>query len=312
MSASGSHETSQHFGPQEWGLSAVIALVWGSSFLWIAIAIDHVDVTVVPFARCLFGALALALVPAARHRVNRADWPRFIFLGFAWMALPFLLYPVAEKTVNTSITGMLNGALPIVTTVVTAIFTRALPSTFRIAAVLVGGAGITLISLSSVGDDKGADAKGILLLLIALVSYAIAANVAKPVQAKYGSLVTMMWIEIAGTAWSMPAGINGLRSGHVTLAALGALFVLGAIGTGLAFAVFGVLLTRAGPVRGMIGIFFTPIVGAFLGVTFRDDQLHVVTLVGMAIVIVGAVMTSRPEAASATQRRFSQRARSAS
>ena len=58
------------------------------------------------------------------------------------MAIPFLLYPIAEQTVNTSITGMINGALPIVTAAVTAIFTQRLPSPFRIAAVLIGGAGI--------------------------------------------------------------------------------------------------------------------------------------------------------------------------
>ena len=271
--------------------------MWGSSFLWIAIAIDHVDVTVVPLARCAFGALALLAFPKARRSLDRADWPRFIFLGLAWMAIPFLLYPIAEQTVNTSITGMLNGALPIVTTVVTAIFTRALPSPFRIVAVIIGGAGITLISLSSVGEDKGADTKGIVLLLLALVCYAIAANVAPPAQAKYGPLCTMLWIEILGTAWSLPLGLNGLRHSEVTVAAVGALLILGAIGTGLAFAIFGVLLSRAGPVRGMIGIFFTPIVGTILGITFRDEQLHLGAIVGMAVVIVGAVMTSRPEQA---------------
>ena len=44
-------------------MSLVLAIVWGSSFLWIAIAIDHVAVTVVPLARCAFGALALAPFP---------------------------------------------------------------------------------------------------------------------------------------------------------------------------------------------------------------------------------------------------------
>jgi drug/metabolite transporter (DMT)-like permease len=58
---------------------------------------------------------------------------------------------------------------------------------------------------------------------------------------------------------------------------------------------YGVLLHRAGPVRGMIGIFFTPVVGLVLGVTFRDDELHAIAIVGMLVVIVGAVLTSRPE-----------------
>lgn len=281
-------------------MSVVVALIWGSSFLWIAIAIDDVSVTVVPLARCAFGALALGSVRASRRPIERADRGRFVFLGLCWMALPFLLYPLAERTVNTSITGMLNGGLPIVTTVVTAVFTRTVPSRWRMLAVVIGGIGITAISLSSVGDGGagarlGADRGGISLLLLALVCYAIAANVARPMQIKYGALPTMLWIEISAIVWSLPLGVRGIAVSHMTWSAVGALVALGGVGTGIAFAFYGVLLQRAGTVRGMIGIFFTPIVGTFLGVTFRDDELHPITLAGMGVVIIGAVMTSRPE-----------------
>ncbi|MEO7398974.1 MAG: DMT family transporter [Ilumatobacteraceae bacterium] len=300
------NESDRRFGPPEWAMSTVIAVIWGSSFLWIAIAIDHVDVTVVPLARCLFGVGALGLFAPARVRVDRRDQRRFAFLGLCWMAIPFLLYPIAEQTVSTSITGMLNGGLPIVTAVVTAVFTRVVPSAFRIAAVAVGGTGIVLISLASIGDDDGgganaaADGKGIMLLLIALVCYAIAANVARPMQAKYGALATMLWITGYGVVWSLPLGLNGIRHSDFTWTAIGALVALGAVGTGVAFAFYGVLLHRAGPVRGMIGIFFTPIVGTILGIAFRDDELHGAAIAGMGIVILGAMMTSRPEPAAAS------------
>ncbi|MCB0999145.1 MAG: DMT family transporter [Acidimicrobiales bacterium] len=290
-------ERGARFGPPEWGLSVAIALVWGSSFLWIAVAIDHVAVTVVPAARCAFGVAALALFPSARRRIARADVGRFALVGLVWMGAPFLLYPLAERTVNTSITGMINGGIPVVTTVVTAWFTRTMPSRLRVLAVTVGAAGIATISFASMGDEGGADAAGIVMLLVALVCYAVAANLARPLQAVYGALPTMLWVTIWGTIWSTPLGLVGFASGGMTWAAFGALFVLGFVGTGLAFSMYGVLLLRAGPVRGMIGIFFTPIVGVVLGVALRDDDLHPLALVGMAVVIVGAVLTSRPEPA---------------
>jgi drug/metabolite transporter (DMT)-like permease len=74
------------------------------------------------------------------------------------------------------------------------------------------------------------------------------------------------------------------------------LVVLGALGTGAAFAVYGTLVTRTGPVRGMVGVFFTPIVAAVLGVAVRDESLGPVAVAGMLVVIAGAVMTSRPDA----------------
>jgi len=285
------------FGAAEWALSVAIALVWGSSFLWIAIAIDDVAAPVVPLARCLFGALALACLPAARRRVDRADLPRLALLALCWMALPFLLYPVAERTVSTSVTGMLNGGLPVVTTIVTALFTRTVPSVRRLVAVAVGAGGIALVSLASTRGGSGADAGGVALLLVAITCYAIAVNVARPVQARYGALPTMLWMELLAVLWSLPLGVPALWRSDATAAAVGSLVVLGAIGTGAAFALYGVLLARAGPVRGMIGIFFTPIVGTLLGVTLRDDVLHPLAVAGMFVVIAGAVLTSRPEPA---------------
>jgi drug/metabolite transporter (DMT)-like permease len=271
-------------------MTAAVAAMWGSSFLWIAIAIDHVDASVVPLGRCVFGAIVLAAMPAARRRIERRDWPRFALLGLMWMAIP-----IAEQTVSSSITGMINGGLPVVSAVVTALWLRRRPSLFRMVAVVVGFAGIAVISVSSVDEGTSADVKGLALLAIAVLCYALAANVARPMYPKYGSLAPMLWMTIIASVMSLPYATVGLARHGFDLAALGALFMLGAMGTGVAFAIYGVLLSRAGTVRGMIGIFFTPIVGTVLGVTVRGDRLHPLSLVGMGTVLVGAVMVSRPE-----------------
>ena len=278
-------------------MTATVAALWGSSFLWIAIAIDHVATGVVPLGRCVFGAAVLAMMPAARRRIHRRDWPRFVVLAAVWMAIPFLLYPTAEQTVSSSITGMINGGLPMVSALVTALWLRRAPSLFRIVAVLVGFSGIAIISVASVDSGRSADAKGLAMLGAALVSYAVAANVARPMYAKYGSVAPMFWMCVIAAVMSLPYGIVGLTREGFDWQALGALFMLGAMGTGVAFAIYGVLLSRAGTVRGMIGIFFTPIVGTILGVAVRGDSLHPLAFVGMAVVIVGAVMVSRPEPA---------------
>ncbi|MFZ9384978.1 MAG: DMT family transporter, partial [Ilumatobacteraceae bacterium] len=271
-----SSEASHRFGPAEWGLSAVIAVVWGSSFLWISIAIDHVEAPVVPLGRNFFGALALGLFPMARRGIERSDWWRVGLLSLVWMGIPFLLFPIAEKTVSSGVTGMLNGGLPVVGVVVTAIFVRRAPSARRVAAVCVGFVGIAVISLSSINakdDGPTADVRGVTLLLISLVCYSSAVNLAAPLRDKYGTLRLMFWTEVAAVAWALPLGVPAMfRSDH-TWSAWGSIFVLGAVGTGIAFVVYGVLLGRAGPIRSMIGNFFTPIVSVLLGVSFRDEHI---------------------------------------
>ena len=71
--------------------------------------------------------------------------------------------------------------------------------------------------------------------------------------------------------------------------------ILGALGSGFAFLLFGTLLKRTGTVRALIPTYFTPIVGTFLGVLFNDEKVLALSLIGMLIVILGAWLTSRPD-----------------
>lgn len=278
-------------------MTAGVALTWGASFLFIAIAIDHVATGVVPVARLAFGALALACVPAARKRIDREDIRKVALLGFVAMTVPFYLYPLAEKSVASSVAGMINGSIPVTTVLAAAILTRTVPSRKRVIAVLVGFVGIALISFGSVGDSKGASVHGVLFLLFATCCYAFTSILSREMQVKYGTLTVLLWQELFALLFSLPLGIPAFADSEFAWSALLALMVLGALGTGLAYVLYGMLMVRAGAVRGVIGVFFTPIVATFLGVIFRDEKVTVLAVVGMLVVICGAWLTSRPDTA---------------
>jgi drug/metabolite transporter (DMT)-like permease len=280
-------------------MTAGVALTWGASFLFIAIAIDHVATGVVPVARLGFGALALSCFPAARRMVAREDIWRVALLGLVAMTIPFYLYPLAEQTVSSSVTGMINGSIPVTTVLAAAVLTRTMPSRRRIVAVLIGFGGIALISFGSVGDGKGASVHGVLFLLAATCCYAFTSILSREMQVKYGTLTVLLWQELFALAFSLPLGIPAFADSDFAWSALLALFVLGAMGTGLAYVLYGMLMVRAGAVRGVIGVFFTPIVATVLGLVFRDEKVTVLAVIGMCVVICGAWLTSRPDRATA-------------
>ena len=282
-------------------MTAGVALTWGASFLFIAIAIDHVATGVVPVARLAFGALALACVPAARKRIDREDVRKVALLGFVAMTVPFYLYPLAEKSVASSVTGMINGSIPVTTVLAAAVLTRTVPSRKRVIAVFVGFVGIALISFGSVGDGKGASVHGVLFLLFATCCYAFTSILSREMQVKYGTLTVLLWQELFALLFSLPLGIPAFADSEFAWSALLALMVLGALGTGLAYVLYGMLMVRAGAVRGVIGVFFTPIVATFLGVIFRDEKVTVLAVIGMLVVICGAWLTSRPDTAVPAQ-----------
>ena len=290
-------DTNLQFGWFEWLLALGMALTWGSSFLLIDIIIRDAPATFVPFGRSFFGMVALFFVPGSRQKIDRLHQPRLLILGLIWMALPFLLFPLAEQTVASSIAGMMNGALPVVVAIITAIWVRKAPSPQRIFAVVVGFIGIFLIAAPSVRDGGSADVKGIVYLTLALSCYAVGLNIARPLQAIYSPATLMLRVVALSTLLSTPLGIVAMRSTTFSLEMIGATVFLGALGSGFAFLLFGTLLKRTGPVRSMIPTYFTPIVGTFLGVLFNDENILMLSIVGMLIVIFGAWLTSRPEKA---------------
>src|SRR3972149_4153572 len=101
------------FTPADWSLLAGIAAIWGSSFLFMAIGLDAFQPGVVTLARLGLGAGALALVPAARRPIDPVDRPRVAALGIIWMAIPLSLFPIAQQWIDSSVAGMINGAVPI-------------------------------------------------------------------------------------------------------------------------------------------------------------------------------------------------------
>ena len=288
-------DTDQRFGPIEWGMTTAVAVTWGASFLFIAIAIDHVATGVVPIARLTFGALALACFPAARKKIAREDIRRVALLGLVAMTVPFYLYPLAEHSVSSSIAGMINGSIPLTTVMAAAILTRTWPTRRRIIAVIIGFSGIALISFGSVGDGKGASIHGVAFLLIATCCYAFTSILSREMQMKYGTLCVLLWQELFALLFSLPLGIPAFFDSSFSWSALAALVVLGAFGTGFAYVMYGMLMVRAGAVRGVIGVFFTPIVATILGIAFRDEKVSLLAFIGMFIVIIGAYLTSRSD-----------------
>ena len=288
-------DTNLQFGITEWLLALGMALTWGSSFLLIDIIIQDAPTTFVPFGRSFFGMVALFFVPGSRNKIAPEHRRKIWLLGLVWMAVPFFLFPIAERTVASSIAGMMNGALPVVVIVVTAVWLRSKPSGQRIVAVLIGFLGIVLIAVPSINEGSSADVKGIFYLLAALMCYAVALNIARPLQAIYSPATLMLRVVSISTVLTAPLGLLALRQTTFTLKLFAATFILGALGSGLAFLLFGVLLKRTGTVRAMIPTYFTPIVGTFLGATFNNEKVLALSIIGMFVVVFGAWLTSRPE-----------------
>lgn len=283
------------FGAVEWGLFAVPPLIWGCSFLFIAVAIEDFAPSVVTAGRVCFGALAIGVLPSARPGIARADWPRVLFLSATWMAIPFACFSVAEQWIDSSLAGMLNGAMPLTTAAVATAMLRRLPGPRQFLGLVVGFAGVTVVMLPALDDDASSSTSGVLLVLLAVVCYGFAANVSVPLQQRYGPVPVLFRSQLGALAMTAPFALSGIGDSTFDGGALAAVVALGALGTGVAFVTLGALLARVGAARGSVAVYLVPVVAVVAGVVFRDEQVAALSLVGMALVAAGAFLTSRAE-----------------
>lgn len=283
------------FVPQDWGLFAAISLIWGSSFLLIAESLEAFTPGVVTLGRVALGAVTLWIIRFVRQpgrRIEAEDRRRVIGLAVLWVAIPFTLFPLAQQWINSAVTGLLNGATPVLVAVVSVVFVRVVPRGTQLVGLLLGFAGIVLISLGSASEGSS-QAKGVLLVLGATVCYGFALNVAPPLQAKYGSIVLMSSVLAIAAVLVAPLALVDVGDNEWETSSAFALVALGAIGTGLAYWVMTSLVGRIGSIRASFITYMIPVVSLLLGVWLREDTVTGMAVVGAPITLVGAFLASR-------------------
>ncbi|HZA27276.1 MAG TPA: DMT family transporter [Actinomycetota bacterium] len=280
------------FGPVEWGLLASIGLMWGSSFVFIAEGLEAFEPGLVAFLRIALGTATVALARRARRPVAREDWGRIAVLGLVWMAAPLLLFPIAQQWIDSSLAGMLNGAMPLFAALTAAFLLRRAPRAVQIVGLVLGFTGVAAI-VSPAVRGASVTALGAALVILATVLYGMAANMAVPLQQRYGAIPVVLRAQIVALLAVLPFAIAAIPGSTFKWSSALAMVPLGAGGSGLAFLAMATLVGRAGATRGAVAIYFIPVVATILGVVLRNESVELLQLGGLALVLLSAWLTSR-------------------
>jgi drug/metabolite transporter (DMT)-like permease len=259
-----------------------------------AIGLDAFNPGVVTLARVSLGAMTLALIPKARAGIEREDRSRVILLGIIWIGIPLMIFPIAQQWIDSSVAGMLNGAVPITSAVFATILLRRLPGWRQLLGIAIGFIGILAISAPGLAESSGT-ALGTMLVVGAVVLYGLSTNLAVPLQQKYGALPVLLNAQLAALVIVLPFGLAQIPGSTWAWPSALAMIPLGVLGTAVAFVLMTTLVGRVGGPRGSVAIYFVPIVAMVLGVVVRSDVIERIAIVGIVLVLLGAWITSRKE-----------------
>jgi drug/metabolite transporter (DMT)-like permease len=267
-------------------------LIWGASFLFIAEGLEALAPDGVTFLRFVTGFLALALVPGARRPVLASDRAGIAWLGVVWLAFPMSMFPHAEQHITSALTGMLNGAIPLIATAVAAFIARKAPSRGIVAALVVGFSGAVCMAIPGLNGGSNS-AHSVFLICLALVAYGVAINMARPLQQRNGALPVVWRAMGVALILTAPLGIPAVMQAHWSPVPLVSVLALGVLGTATANVVMAEAAGRLGAVRSSVTIFLIPVVALLLGVIVRRETVPALAVAGVALCLTGAWLVRR-------------------
>ncbi len=275
----------------DWSLIAVPGMIWGASFVFIAEGLHAVGPMGVSLVRIVIGFAALAFFRPSWRPIERADWVPIIWLGVLWMAFPLALFPFAEQRISSALAGMLNGAVPLSTVAIASVIARQLPARGVLIGLAVGLAGVVLMAVPDLGEASSAS--GVLMVLVACLSYGFAPNIARPLQQKYGALPVIWRAQMVALVVTLPLGFRDVANAQWSLTPVLSLLALGALGTGVAHVIMTTASGRLGASRASATAFLIPPVALLLGVLVRGEHVAPLAMIGGAACVAGAWLMRR-------------------
>ena len=203
------------------------------------------------------------------------------------LIVPFSLFPIAQQHVSSSVAGVVNGGVPVIAAVVSAVIARARPHPAVLAGAALGAVGVAVIVIGPRDGSSNVSPIGVVLLLAAVTCYGVAFNLARPLQQRHGAVAVMTNALGASTVLTAPA-VGLTDSGAINLVGAAAVITLGVLSTATALVLFSALIGRAGPTRASIAVNLMPGVAAIGGWVLLDEPLGSRHLVGLALIVSGA------------------------
>jgi drug/metabolite transporter (DMT)-like permease len=290
-----------------WLALLVLYLVWGSTYLGIAIAVE----TIPPFlmAAARFGIAGAVLIGWSLARArgsfvapSRREWRDTIIVGSLLLGGGMGMVAYGEQTIPSGITALLVAMMP----VWVAIFGRGLLGQrlpwLAGVGIVVGFVGVAiLVGPTILGQSGALDPAGLAAVIVSPIAWSLGSLYAShrarlPRQPLVATGAQML---AGGAVLAVMAAVSGefgrFEPGAVTTDSLVAVAYLTIIGSLLAFTAYGWLL-RVAPLPFIATYaYVNPVVAVILGALVRHEPIDVRTLVAGAVIIgaVALIVTAR-------------------
>ena len=279
-------------------LAQFVALgaIWGSSFMFMRLAVADFGPVATATLRVSLGALFLLplLLWRGQWPALRARWRAIFFVGLLNSGIPFALFAFSLLTITTGLSSIINATVPMFGALVAWLWLGERPGRWRIAGLVLGFVGVSLLAWDQAGVRE-TDVHPIWAMLACLgacISYALAASYTRlylhdvpPLAAATGSQIGAALGMALPALWLWPQQAP-------SQAAWLSLLVLGALCTGVAYLLYFRLLGSSSPTRALAVTYLIPLFAVSYGVTLLDEPFTPGMGLSALVILLGTAMAT--------------------
>jgi drug/metabolite transporter (DMT)-like permease len=270
-----------------------LAAIWGSSFMFIKVAVRELAPAEVVFGRVLVGTLAL--LPAVPFMIGWRPmfrelralfWPLVVIALFN-ASIPFWLLAWSEKRLDSGLAAVLQASAPLFTALLAFVFRYSdRVRGGRLVGVFVGFLGVVLL----VGAQPSGDVLSALAVLLTAFCYAISAFYAGIRMSEAPPIVTAFGTLVIATLTTLPFGIAQAPSHAPSWKAIASIVVLGSVGLSLAYLLYFGLIAGAGAQYAILVTYLVPALALGYGAIFLDEPITASAVGGLVLILGGVAL----------------------
>jgi drug/metabolite transporter (DMT)-like permease len=277
------------------GAGAVTLVLWASAF----VAIRHLGHGVSPGAlslgRLLVAAIAIGALLLTRERrwPPRKDWPLLLLCGVFWFGIYNLALNDAERRIDAGTAAMIVQVGPLVVALLAAVFLGERLHRWLLIGMAVGFAGVLVIAQASSGS-AGGDLLGVVLAVVAALTYAVGVLAQKPLVSRTPPLEITFLACVIGAVVCLPwSGDLVDVVQHRPAADLLWIVYLGVFPTAVAFTTWAYALKRTDAGKMALTTFLVPLIATAIAWVALDEAPPALAFAGGALCVVGVLLTRR-------------------
>lgn len=282
-----------------WSILIILALVWGTSFILIKKGLVVYSAGEVGALRILAACIFLLPVSLPKLRKLSSKHLKLLFgIGLLGSFIPAFLFAIGQTRLDSGITGVLNGLVPIFVLLVGALFFKQKFEKAKYLGIFLAFVGTAvLLTAGSEGGLSGFNYYAIFIVL-ATMCYGTNLNLIKYYLADLNAVViTGVSILLVGPLAAIYLFVGTdftekLVSAPGAYEALGYISLLGVMSTSIALILFNRLVQITTPIFSSMVTYLIPIVAIAWGL-LDGETLVAGQFIGMGAVLIGVFITNR-------------------